>query len=374
MAKKLLNNESMTPSQEEETSQLPISSYFDEALYEAELEQLFVKGPRYLGHELMVPNLNDYHVLEPKLGGDYLKCTEDGVQMFSNVCRHRQAIMLKGRGNARSTLCPLHHWAFDAQGKLKGAPHFTEKPCLHLPETTLVNWQGLLFEDNGRDIANDLRPLEVESHIDFSGYRYHSTHIDEYEGNWKTFIEVYLEDYHVRPFHPGLSHFVDCDALEWRFGEWCSAQLIGVFRELGKHGSPAYEEYANALKIHYQEGLPRYGAVWFTYFPNIMIECYPEMLVVSTVWPTGVRRYRNIVEFYHSQAAVEAVPDFIEISQRSYLETAYEDQEIIERMELGREALRRAGRNEVGPYQHPTETGMAHFHRFLRTMLPEHIA
>jgi choline monooxygenase len=105
-----------------------------------------------------------------------------------------------------------------------------------------------------------------------------------------------------------------------------------------------------------------------------MIECYPQMLVVSTVWPTGVRSYRNVVEFYHSQAAVEAAPDFIEVSQRAYLETAYEDEEVIERMELGREALQRAGRNEAGPYQHPLETGMAHFHRYLRALLPGHIA
>ncbi|MDR2710016.1 MAG: aromatic ring-hydroxylating dioxygenase subunit alpha [Burkholderiales bacterium] len=369
MPESLLKSVSPESSQEE-TSQLPISSYFDEALYQAELARLFTKGPRYLGHALMTPNLHDYHVLESTLGAHYLKRNENGVQMFSNVCRHRQAIMLKGRGNARSTLCPLHHWNYDSQGKLKGAPHFEEKPCLHLPETPLTDWQGLLFEDNGRAIAEDLRPLAVESHIDFSDYVYHDTHVDEYEGNWKTFIEVYLEDYHVRPFHPGLSHFVDCDALEWRFGEWCSAQLIGVFRELGKFGSPAYEAYARAVKTRLQGGVPHYGAVWFTYFPNIMVECYPEMLVVSTVWPSGVRRYRNAVEFYYSRAALGAVPDFAEISQKAYLETALEDQEIIERMELGREALRRAGRNEVGPYQRPMESGMAHFHRFLRARLP----
>ena len=38
--------------------------------------------------------------------------------------------------------------------------------------------------------------------------------------NWKTFIEVYLEDYHVAPFHPGLGNFVTCDDLTWQFGDW----------------------------------------------------------------------------------------------------------------------------------------------------------
>ena len=36
-------------------SQLPVTAYFDPALHERELETLFKKGPRYVGHELMVP-------------------------------------------------------------------------------------------------------------------------------------------------------------------------------------------------------------------------------------------------------------------------------------------------------------------------------
>ena len=38
--------------------------------------------------------------------------------------------------------------------------------------------------------------------------------------NWKTFIEVYLEDYHVAPFHPGLGSFVSCDDLSWDFADF----------------------------------------------------------------------------------------------------------------------------------------------------------
>ncbi len=47
--------------------------------------------------------------------------------------------------------------------------------------------------------------------------------------NWKTFIEVYLEDYHVGPFHPGLGNFVTCDDLRWEFGQ----ELLGADRGRG---------------------------------------------------------------------------------------------------------------------------------------------
>ena len=41
------------------SGQLPVSSYFDETLYQRELETIFAKGPRYVGHALSVPNVGD---------------------------------------------------------------------------------------------------------------------------------------------------------------------------------------------------------------------------------------------------------------------------------------------------------------------------
>ena len=40
-------------------TQLPVSAYFDEALYQTEIERLFKHGPGYVGHELMVPEGGD---------------------------------------------------------------------------------------------------------------------------------------------------------------------------------------------------------------------------------------------------------------------------------------------------------------------------
>src|SRR5574343_874166 len=80
-------------------SQLPVSSYFDEALFQRELETIFQRGPRYVGHQLAVPNVGDYHALPQEGEGRALVRTGNGVELVSNVCRHRQAVMLKGRGN-----------------------------------------------------------------------------------------------------------------------------------------------------------------------------------------------------------------------------------------------------------------------------------
>jgi len=204
-------------------SQLPVSSYFDEALFQRELERIFQPGPRYVGHELCVPNAGDYYALPQENGGRALVRDAQGqVQLVSNVCRHRQAVMLQGRGSlytqqkgsaGGNIVCPLHRWTYSAQGALLGAPHFAQDPCLNLRNFPLRSWNGLLFEDNGRDIAADLAQLGPRAELDFSGYALDRVELHECNYNWKTFIEVYLEDYHVGPFHPGLGNFVTCDDL-----------------------------------------------------------------------------------------------------------------------------------------------------------------
>jgi len=77
----------------------------------------------------------------------------------------------------------------------------------------LQNWKGLLFAGQ-RDIAKDLAVMPAFDEIDFSGYMLDRVEVDEYNFNWKTFIEVYQEDYHVVPFHPGLGQLVNCDDLK----------------------------------------------------------------------------------------------------------------------------------------------------------------
>jgi choline monooxygenase len=76
-------------------SQLPVSSYFDEALFRRELETIFQRGPRYVGHRLAVPEPGHYHALPQEGEGRALVHTRDGIELLSNVCRHRQAVMLK---------------------------------------------------------------------------------------------------------------------------------------------------------------------------------------------------------------------------------------------------------------------------------------
>ena len=356
-------------------AQLPVTSYFDDALFQRELETIFQSGPRYVGHQLAVPEMGDYFALPQESGGRVLVRSHKGVELLSNVCRHRQAIILKGKGSLKTQaqssgsgniVCPLHRWTYSPSGELLGAPHFAQDPCLNLKNYPLREWNGLLFEDNGLDIAADLANMGPRNALDFTGFALDRVELHECHYNWKTFIEVYLEDYHVGPFHPGLGHFVTCDDLNWEFKENYSVQTVGVSSSFGKPGSNAYQKWHDVL-LKYRNGeLPDRGAIWLTYYPHIMVEWYPHVLTVSTLHPISPSKTLNMVEFYYPEEIVAFEREFVEAQQAAYMETCVEDDEIAERMDAGRKALMQRGDNEVGPYQSPMEDGMQHFHEWYR--------
>jgi choline monooxygenase len=346
-------------------TQLPVSAYFDPALYELELERLFRRGPGYVGHRLMVPEPGNYHTLPAEGDGRALVHGPGGIELVSNVCRHRQAIMLQGRGSTESIVCPLHRWTYDLSGRLLGAPHFEQQPCLNLPRTPLTDWRGLLFE-GPRDIAADLAGLGMADTLNFEGYLLDHVEIHECAYNWKTFIEVYLEDYHVAPFHPGLGRFVSCDDLSWQFADRYSVQTVGLNDALRRPGSPVYRRWHEQVLQFGRGKLPPHGAIWLTYYPNVMIEWYPYVLVVSTLIPRGPQSTTNVVEFYYPEEIALFEREFVEAERAAYMETCAEDDEIALRMDAGRRALHARGADDAGPYQSPMEDGMQHFHEFYR--------
>jgi len=367
-------------------SALAVDAYFDEALFAREQERIFKQSSLYVGHEKLVPEIGDWRALVQENNGRALVRNAPGaggVGLISNVCRHRQAIMLGGAtgnvagnvnthgslsGTGGNIVCPLHRWTYNKRGELLGAPQFDTTPCLNLERFRLRDCHGLLFE-GPRDPAADMASLFARPEFDFGDYVLDHVEVHQCNYNWKTFIEVYLEDYHVGPFHPGLGRFVTCDDLSWEFGDWFSAQRVGVHNELEQPGSEVYRIWHDKV-LEFRDGqAPDFGAVWVTYFPTHMIELYPHVLVLSTLYPKGPQETVNVVEFYYPEEIVAFEREFVEAQRAAYMETAVEDDEIAERMDAGRKALMERGVSESGPYQSPMEDGMQHFHEWYRRVM-----
>ena len=252
---------------------------------------------------------------------------------------------------------PLDLRGADARtaGTLLGAPHFAQDPCLNLHNYPLQRVERpAVRRPTAATSRADLATLGPRADLDFSGYVLDRVELHECNYNWKTFIEVYLEDYHVGPFHPGLGSFVTCDDLRWEFKRpvtrcrpwaWPTAWARPAARS-----TRSWQEQL----LHYRDGKPpKYGAIWLTYYPHIMIEWYPHVLTVSTLHPAGPQKTLNMVEFFYPEEIVAFEREFVEAQQAAYMETCVEDDEIAERMDAGRTRADAARRQRSRPLPEP---------------------
>jgi phenylpropionate dioxygenase-like ring-hydroxylating dioxygenase large terminal subunit len=316
----------------------------------------------------MVPRPGDFHTLAWSDEAWMLVRSAEGIELLSNVCRHRQSLMLSGRGHVENIVCPLHRWTYDLKGELLGAPHFAESPCVKLRSRPLMNWHGLLFT-GPRDPRRDLARITTAADWHFGGYVLDSVRVDEYDINWKTFIETYLEVYHVDPYHPGLGNFTDCNNFSVDYGEDFSVQIVAAKAGLGRPGTPTYRRWHEACLKFLDGREPKQGALWMTYYPGLMLEWYPNVLVVSHLVPRSPTRTTNVVEFYYPEEIALFEREFVEAQQAAYVETAIEDNEICQRLDRGRRALYQQGIDDAGPYQSPMEDAEVHFHEWLHARL-----
>jgi choline monooxygenase len=369
-----------------ELLQLPVAAYCDPEIHALEKERIFKQSSVYVGHEKMVPEAGDWRTLAQEESGRVLVRNANGVELISNVCRHRQALMLGEFGpgasktascsgnlreRANNIVCPLHAWTYDSTGTLVGAPQFERQPCRNLERFPLRSMNGFLFE-GARDPVRDLRGLFDRPEFDFGDYVLDHVEVHRCECNWKTFVEIYNDDYHIGPFHPGLGQYVHSEGLSWEYDEWYSVQRIDVDPSLQVAGTEAYKAWHERLLAHGGGEVPKFGAIWATYYPTHMIEVFPYALVLSTLYPKGVHDTVNVLEFYYPEELVAFDRELVEAHRAAYMETAVEDDEIAERVDAGRRALFRRGVSDCGPYQSPLEDGMRHFHGWYRALMGRH--
>jgi phenylpropionate dioxygenase-like ring-hydroxylating dioxygenase large terminal subunit len=348
---------------------LPISWYFDPAILEIERRELFATGPRYVGHAGMVSADGDYAALGGQNHGWLLVHYNGRPQLVSNICRHRQALMLDRCGRAKHIVCPIHNWAYGLDGCQIAAPHFPQNPELDLPTAEVTEWNGLLFA-GPRSVRKELAPLAGWTELAATNYVLDRVDEEEHDLNWKVYLEVYLEDYHIGAVHPGFRAFVDPDdlrgALQFVSGERFACEQINVRWPLDVAGSPKFAEFQRILFDVWQGRRPDFAAIWLCLFPGQLIEWYPGTMVVTTYTPLSPTRTRLRSEYFFPAEIAAARRDFCEAAFAVLDEVTGEDQFAAETIQCGRQALWDRGDDLQGPYQRPMEQGLHQFHECLR--------
>jgi phenylpropionate dioxygenase-like ring-hydroxylating dioxygenase large terminal subunit len=351
---------------------LPISWYFDPEVLEIERRELFDAGPTYAGHASLVRADGDYFALGGRQAGKMLVRHDGKAQLVSNVCRHRQAQMLCGSGHAKRIVCPVHNWAYDLDGKQVAAPHFEYNPRLDLECEPLNEWNGLLFA-GPRNVTRELAPLDGWTELSTAAYVLERIDEEEHDLNWKEFLEVYLEDYHISACHPGFRAMVDPGdlrgALQAVGGERFFCEQVNVRWPLPPAGSPKFAEFQQILMDVLGGRRPPFAAIWMCLFSGQLVEWYPFTVVVTTYTPLSPTRTRLRSEYYFDRQIAETRRDFVETGLAVLDEVTGEDQAASERLHSGRCALYARGENAQGPYQLPMEQGLRRFHDCLRTLV-----
>jgi len=195
---------------------LPPLCYTDATFFEFEKEALFNHEWLCVGREEQVKATGDYFTT--RIVGEPLVITRDRsgtVRALSSVCQHRAMLVAEGAGNTRGFVCPYHHWVYDLDGSLVGAPAM-ERTCnfdkkdIRLPELKVEIWQGFVFVNFDPDAA-PLAPRLTTVEDAIKGYDLEKAELAEtitgsFAWNWKVMFENNNDGYHASKLHKGPLH------------------------------------------------------------------------------------------------------------------------------------------------------------------------
>jgi len=294
---------------------LPATLYFDPEIYAIEKETIFGQTWQVVGHRDQVAKPGDYFTTE--LIGEPLlivRGADARLRAFYNVCRHRAGPPAEGCGSRKLFRCGYHGWTYDLDGSLisateiEGVADFRRQDFALIP-VSVAEWFNLVFANLNSDAAK-LRQLlrgldkRVEK-FPFAAMKRFARRTYEMNCNWKTYIDNYLEGYHLPSVHPGLNRELDYNAYE-----------VEPHHNFVRQFSPIRgAQPGDAAPRRYQESSPDLTTDYFWIFPNWMLNCYPDNVSLNIVLPLGPERSLAIFEWYlpeedHATPAASASVEF----------------------------------------------------------------
>jgi choline monooxygenase len=277
---------------------LPASYYTNPAVAQIENEKIFARSWQVVGHRDQVTKAGDYFTTE--LGGEPLLVTrgEDRrVRGFYNICRHRAGPPAQGCGSRKLFRCGYHGWTYGLDGKLISAPEFDGVQRFDAADFSLTpvraeEWSGLILVNLDADAPPLLQSLgelpRQTARFGFEKMKLAERRTYDMQCNWKTYVDNYLEGYHLPSVHPGLNRELDYNAYVVEPYEWHIKQSSPIRGAQPGDASPR----------RYQEAREDLTTDYYWIFPNWMLNCYPDNVSLNIVLPLDAERSLAIFEWY----------------------------------------------------------------------------
>ena len=337
------------------SSTLPPVCYTDAEVLEAEMSGLLRWSWLGVARADEWREAGDYKALE--LAGTpvvLLRDEDRRLRAFANTCRHRGTRLLEGSGNTARIRCPFHGWTYGLDGSLRGATRMSTTRGFRRADMGLVEFRtaqrgGFVFvalSNEAPDIDDWLGTFEP-LHSPWRPEELVTTRRRELEVdcNWKLFLEVFNESYHLEYVHGAT------------FGDiYQEPELPDEVADC-VHSSFSPTAGTGGLKIDEQEhvlpAMPRLSArelsgtryTWI--FPALTFAAGSEALWAYGARPLGPARCR-VTQWVCFPPRTAASPGFEAKAERYYARmdaALVEDIAVLERQQLGMDSpFARAGR------------------------------
>jgi phenylpropionate dioxygenase-like ring-hydroxylating dioxygenase large terminal subunit len=299
---------------------LPGWCYASPKFHKREIDRVFFRSWICLGRENALPNPGDYRTVE-LCGARLIVIRDHGgtIRVLNNVCRHRGMVLLEGSGNVPGIRCPFHGWAYALDGSLRGAPSMDKSENFDRRDYGLISyevalWQGFIFarlEPGGpafEALVGDLDRLLAP--YDLAALRLAKTKRFTVECNWKLFIEVFMEDYHVNPVHKAtIAGTYASHAPQMATGANGAHATIWDKHE----GTSALLTAEQKLALPMIEGLPEtaFGTRYVWIYPSFAFAATIDCMWGFEIYPDGPSRTHVAMNLCFPEETM-ARPDFAE--------------------------------------------------------------
>lgn len=336
---------------------LPAHLYTEPEYAPEERKRIFARTWQIVGRRDQLQKAGDYFTTE-LCGEPLLLVRGQGGELrgFYNVCRHRAGPPAAGCGTRKVFRCGYHGWTYGLDGKLLNAPEFEGLKDFDMKDFGLMpvqaaEWGAWIFVNLDAKAAPLLKSL---AELPRQAQRFGLESLKLYERreyhmacNWKTYIDNYLEGYHLPSVHPSLNRELD-------YGQYVTETFARHSRQASPIRGPENEATASR---RYKKAAGDDVAEYFWVYPNWMLNCYPDNVSLNIVLPTGTERCVAIFEWYFHEAALKT--DAPAATVRFSDEIQVEDGAICEAVQRN---LRSAS-YERGRFSVKQEKGVHHFHR-----------
>lgn len=238
--------------------------------------------------------------------------------------------------------------------EMEGTENFRAQDFGLLP-VRVSEWSGLVFvnlDDQAVPLEEALGELPSQAgKFNFGGMRLHERRDYVMECNWKTYIDNYLEGYHLPSVHPSLNRELDYNQYTTELYPRHSLQWSPI------RGAENEKTVARRYRQEVSGGpAAEMRAEYYWIFPNWMLNCYPDNVSLNIVLPLDAERCVAIFEWYFAEEQLRSgIPaETVGFSD----EIQVEDGRICETVQRN---LRSCSYTR-GRYSVKQETALFHFH------------